>query len=292
LTNAPEQIICCEPGFETLLKPGAGLRQLGAGFQFLEGPTWYPARHGLIFSDIPADTIYLWSATDGITRFRIPSHHANGNTVDEQGRRLTCEHGSRQVTRTEIDGRITVLADSYQGRRLNSPNDITVQRDGTVWFSDPPYGIKPEEQEQPDCYVFRLDLDGILTAVDGTFIKPNGLCFSPDEKTLYISDTANERHHIRRFTLGPGKSLQGGDVFAVIAPGKSDGFRVDVAGRLWPSAGDGIWGLAPDGRLLGKIRVPEIPSNCAFGGPDGQTLFITARTSLYAIDLMVSGARG
>ena len=281
--NDTGKIIICEPDFAALLKPGAELCLLAGGFQFLEGPTWYPCRNGLVFSDIPADTMYLWTAADGVKPFRVPSHHANGNTLDEQNRLVTCEHGSRRVTRTEDDGRITVLADRYQDKRLNSPNDITVQRDGTVWFSDPPYGIRPEEQEQPACFVFRRDLDGTLTAVADDFIKPNGLCFSPDEKILYVSDTANERHHIRRFAVQPDKSLKGGEVFAVIAPGKSDGFRVDAAGRIWTSSGEGIWCLSPAGRLLGKILVPEIPSNCAFGGDDGQTLFITARTGLYAI---------
>ena len=271
--------------FRSLLVPGEELRRLGQGFGFLEGPIWCPAVGGLVFSDIPNDRLHLWTPEQGISVFREPSGNANGNTLDPQGRLLTCEHRNRRVSRREADGSMTALADRYQGRRLNSPNDITVQRDGTLWFSDPPYGIQPADQELPGCYVFRLDPDGSLNVAADDFLKPNGLCFSPDESILYVSDTHNDRHHIRRFEVGPGKRLSGGEVFAVIAPGKSDGFRIDAAGRVFTSSGEGIWVLSPAGERLGKILVPEVPSNCAFGGPAMDTLFITARTSLYAIRL-------
>jgi len=267
---------------------GNKVRLLAKGFDFLEGPVWSPRHGSLIFSDIPADRMYAWCLGTGLRVFREPSHQANGNTLDPEGRLLTCEHGTRRVTRTEADGGMVVLAERYAGRRLNSPNDITAQHDGTVWFTDPPYGIRPEEQEQPKCYVFRLTADGRLTAVADDFIKPNGICFSPDEKTLYVSDTANERHHIRRFRVRSDGSLAGGELFVTISPGKSDGFRTDVAGRVITSAGEGIWILSPAGELLGTIPVPEVPSNCAFGGTAGQTLFITARTGLYAVDLATS----
>ncbi len=279
-----DPVVSLAPEFEACLEPGAAPVRLASGFQFVEGPVWAPAFGGLIFSDIPADRMYLWRETDGLTVFREPSRHANGNTVDAAGCLLTCEQGARRVTRTAPDGRITVLADAFQGKRLNSPNDIAVRRrDGSVWFSDPPYGIPPEAQEQPAQQVFRLDPDGTLTVVAADFEKPNGLCFSPDEEFLYISDTFDRHHHIRRFRVRPDRSLAGGEVFAVIAPGKPDGFRVDAAGRIWTSSGEGIWCLAPDGRLLGKILIPESPSNCAFGGTDDRTLFITARSGLYAI---------
>lgn len=279
-----------DPGFAACLTPASVLRRLAAGFQFTEGPAWLPSAGGLVFSDIPAGRLYLWHPAAGLSIFRDPSRQANGNTVDAAGRLLTCEHGARRVTRTGADGAVTVLADRYCGRRLNSPNDIAVRRrDGTVWFSDPPYGIRPEQQEQPACFVFRTGPDGgEPVAVAGDFIKPNGLCFSSDENLLYVSDTDNRRHHIRRFWVRDDLSLEDAGVFAVIDPGKSDGFRVDAAGRVWTSAGDGIWCLSPAGRLLGKIRVPEAPSNCAFGGPDRRTLFITARSALYAVDLAVA----
>lgn len=276
---------------QRLLAPGAQLRKLAGDFQFLEGTVWLPRSAGLVFSDIPASRLYLWRPEAGVSVFREESRHANGNTVDLQGRLLTCEHGGRRVVRQEVDGALTVLAERFRGRRLNSPNDVTVQHDGTIWFSDPPYGIKPEEQEQPASYLFRLGLDGTLTAMADDFIKPNGICFSPDESVLYISDTANDRHHIRRFRVGADGTLRGGEEFAVIAPGKPDGFRVDTAGRIWTSAGDGIWVLSPAGELLLNVPVPEAPANCAFGGPGNRTLFIGARTGLYAIDTAASGVK-
>lgn len=273
------------------LADGAQVLRLQGGYQFLEGPVWVPVLGGLLFSDIPADRLYLWRPNQGVSVFRAPSQHANGNTLDTEGRLITCEHGSRRVTRTTIvDGAVTVLAERYQGRRLNSPNDVTVQRDGTVWFTDPPYGIRPEEQELPGCYVFALSPDGDLRVVADDFVKPNGICFSPDESSLYVSDTANDRHHIRRFRVTADKRLEGGEVLAVIAPGKSDGFRVDSSGRIFTSAGDGIWVLSPDGERLGMIPVPETPANCAFGGVARNRLYVTARTSLYAVDLCTSGA--
>ena len=271
--------------FVRLFPTDATLTTLASGFQFLEGPVWYPAGGGLVFSDIPANRLWRWTPETGPQLFRAPSHHANGNTLDRQGRLLTCEHSGRRVVRQEPDGTLTVLADRYQGRRLNSPNDLTVDAQNRVWFSDPPYGIQPDDQEQPACFVFRLDPDGSLQTVADDFIKPNGLCFSPDETILYISDTANDRHHIRRFRVNSAGCLSGGDEFIVIRPGKSDGFRVDRQGRIWTSAGDGVWVLSPAGNVLGKILVPETPSNLCFGGPAGDWLFITARTSLYAIRL-------
>jgi gluconolactonase len=291
----PDTFLCLSDEFADIVGDSSGVRLLQGGFEFLEGPVWSPAAGGLVFSDIPADTMYLWRDGEACSVFRKPSRHANGNTLDPAGRILTCEHGARRVTRTEDDGNITVLAETYAGRRLNSPNDITVQSDGTVWFTDPPYGIEPEQQEQAGRFVFRLTSDGALDAVLTDFIKPNGIALSPDEKTLYVSDTEDMRHHIRAFRLRDGRTPVDGEIFRIIGPGKSDGFRVDEDGRIFTSSGEGIWVLSPTGVLLGKIMVPEVPANCAFGGADGRTLFITARTGLYAVDLSVRGysvARG
>ncbi|MFA4944849.1 MAG: SMP-30/gluconolactonase/LRE family protein [Lentisphaeria bacterium] len=271
----------------SLISAPPPLRKLADGFQFLEGPVWLPWAGGLLFSDIPADRLYLWRPAAGLSVFRTPSHCANGNTRDAAGNLLTCEHRTRRVSRTTPAGEYQILAEHYQGRRLNSPNDITVRRrDGSIWFTDPPYGIRPDEQEQPAQYVFRLDTDGTLAAVASDFRKPNGLAFSPDEETLYVSDTDNACCHIRRFQLRPDNSLAGGEILAHVHPGKPDGFRLDGLGRLWTSAGDGIQILAPDdGRVLARIPVPEPPANCTFGGEDGRCLFITARSALYAVAL-------
>lgn len=283
--------VTLNPKFENLLAPGAELKQLATGYEFLEGPAWHPRLAGLVFSDIPANRMHMWTPHGGVRPFRDPSNHANGNAVDSLRRLWTCEHETRRVVRAEADGSVTVLADSFDGKRLNSPNDITVQGDGTAWFTDPPYGIQPEQQELPGCYVYRLDPDGTLSVVATDFIKPNGICFSPDESLLYVSDTAAERHHIRRFTVNADKTLSGGEVFAEIEPGKSDGFRIDTYGRIWTSTGEGIWVISAAGELWGKILVPEVPSNCCFGGRGFHTLYITARTSLYTIELNVMGAK-
>ncbi len=260
--------------------------EIADGLQFTEGPVWLDNGGFLLFSDIPADTIYRWSADRGLEVWRHPSQQANGNTLDLEGRVVTCEHGSRSVTRTESDGRVTTLTSTYRGKKLNSPNDLVVSRDGAIWFTDPPYGIEPQQMEQPASYVFRLDpgaAEPVPVADD--FSRPNGLCFSPDEQFLYIADSDPEIHHIRRFHVRPDGSLTSGDVFATIAPGIPDGIRVDAAGRLFSSAADGVHIFAPHGKLLGKLRTPKPASNCAFGGPAHNTLFITAVTSVWAVDL-------
>jgi gluconolactonase len=238
----------------------------------------------------------------GVSVFRVPSNFSNGNTRDRQGRLVTCEHGARRVTRTEYDGSITVLADNHQGRCLNSPNDVVVKSDGSIWFTDPPYGILTDyeghraEMEQEGCYVYRVDPDtGQVAVVADDFDKPNGIAFSPDEMTLYVADTgASHRddgpHHIRTFTVSDGGSLSGGQVFASIEPGLADGFRLDTDGNVWTSAGDGVHCFSPNGDLLGKVRVPEVVSNLAFGGPKRNRLFITATTSLYSVYVGAVGA--
>jgi gluconolactonase len=216
---------------------------------------------------------------------------------------VTCEHGARRVTRTEWDGSITVLADRYEGKRLNSPNDVVVRSDGTVWFTDPPYGILSDyeghkaESEIGACNVYRLDpRDGSLRIVAGDFVKPNGLAFSADERTLYIADSgfshdAAAPHHVRSFKVDAEGRLSGGKVFVEIEPGIPDGLRIDVDGNLWVAAGDGVHCYAPGGSLLGKILIPEAVANIAFGGPKRNRLFITATTSLYSVFLGISGVQ-
>ena len=279
-----EFVVCDRQEFGQIVAPDSPLQKLASGFRFLEGPAWYQGR--LVFSDIPAGRIYQISSSGEVTVFREPSRHANGNAVDRQGRLLTCEHGSRQVTRTENDGQVTVLVGSYDGKRLNSPNDLVEKSDGTIWFTDPPYGVPKHLIEQPAQYVFCLDpVTGNLKTVVIDFDRPNGLFFSPDEKKLYIADSGKP-HHVRVFGVNEDNTLTGGEVFCQIEPGVPDGMRVDAMGRLISTAGDGVHIFAVDGHLLGKIRVPETPANCCLGGDDGQTLYITARSSLYAIRLL------
>ena len=241
-----------------------------------------------------------WSPGAGVSTYRQPSNFANGHTRDREGRLVSCEHGTRRVTRTELDGSITVIADSYDGKRLNSPNDVVVKSDGTIWFSDPHYGIMTNyegyksEQELP-CNVYRVDpSDGSIEAVLTDFNCPNGLAFSPDESKLYVADTGrmfgSDPQHIRAFDVDASGKLTGGNVFHVISPGCADGFRLDTDGNIWSSAADGVHCISPNGVLLGKILVPELVSNVCFGGRAKHQLFITATTGIYAVTLNRKGA--
>jgi gluconolactonase len=293
--SAPAKPTVVDSGFEiksdafARVVEGTKLRRLASRMRFTEGPVWYGREACLVFSDIPSNRLHAWDEKEGLRVWREPSHNANGNTLDRKGNLVTCEHGSRRVTRTSADGTVSVLAESYDGKRLNSPNDAAVQKDGTIWFTDPPYGLRGKPQDLPGQYVFRLDTDGELTVASKVFRKPNGICFSPDEDVLYVADSDRERHHVRHFKVGPDKALSGGEVLIDIRPGVPDGMRMDTDGRLYVTAGDGVWVVAPSGKLLGKILVPESPANCAFGGTDRRTLFITARKSLYAITLNATG---
>jgi gluconolactonase len=288
--RVPHAVELLDDTFRQVVPRGAVARPIADGLKFTEGPVWLPKERCLLFSDIPADTIYRWDAAQGVAVWRKPSYNANGNTLDASGRLVTCEHGSRRFTRTEPDGTVTVLAATHAGKRLNSPNDVVVKKDATIWFTDPPYGIKPSQQEQAGNYVFRLAPDGgEPVVVSADFDRPNGLCFSPDEKLLYIADSGKP-HHVRRFRVTPENALEGGEVFAVIRPGVPDGMRCDAAGRLYSTAGDGVQVYAPDGKLVGRIRTPKPAANCCFGGGDGKTLFITAREAVYAVELNVRGA--
>lgn len=289
-----------EPEFSRFVMGNAPVKQLATGFDWTEGPVWFGDANCLLFSDIPNNRIMRWTPGTGISVYREPSNFANGHTRDFEGRLVSCEHGARRVTRTELDGSITVIADSFDGKRLNSPNDVVVKSDGSIWFTDPHYGIMTNyegyksEQELP-CHVYRVDpSDGGIEAVITDFACPNGLAFSPDESKLYVADTgamfdADAERHIRVFDVDSNDRLTGGDVFHVINPGASDGFRLDSDGNVWSSAGDGVHCISPDGRLLGKLLVPELVSNVCFGGRAKHQLFITATTSLYSVVLNRQG---
>jgi len=291
-----------DPRFSRLFAPHIHVERLWTGARWCEGPAWFAAGRYLVWSDIPNNRMMRWDETDGsVSVFRQPSNNSNGNTVDRQGRLVTCEHLARRVTRTEHDGSITVLADRFDGKRLNSPNDVVVRADGSIWFSDPTYGILTDYEgdlsapELSGSHVYRLDpADGSLSQVTRDFVQPNGLAFSPDENLLYISDTgashlAGGPAHIRRFNVLEDGTLSGGEVFATCTAGLFDGFRVDREGRIWASAADGVHCYDPDGTLIGRIRIPEIVANVSFAGAKRNRLMICGTTSLYAVYLFTSG---
>jgi gluconolactonase len=291
--SAAEVEILDAAEFNNIVAPDAKVMKLVGDMKFTEGPVWLAKDGGvLVFSDIPANELKQWTSKGGLTTFRQPSRNANGNTLDRTGRLVTCEHSGRQVSVQDKDGAVRTLVDRFDGRKFNSPNDAVVKSDGTVWFTDPPYGLpRGETKEQDGNYVFRFDPTTKTTLpVAKDFAMPNGLCFSPDEKKLYVADSGKPRH-IRGFDVQPDGTLTGGAAFCQIDKGGPDGIRCDASGRIFSSAGDGIHIFRPDGKLIGKILVPETPANLCFGGPDGQTLFITAQTSLYSIPLRVKGAR-
>ncbi len=269
------------------------LEPIATGFGFTEGPIW--CGDHLLFSDIPQNRIVRWcrrSEGPEVTTFRSPSGNSNGLTRDRRGRLIACEHGTRRVTRTEVDGSISVLADQYQGRRLNSPNDVVVRSDGSVYFTDPPYGLAnlTAGKELSFNGVYRVAPDGQLLLLVDDFDRPNGLAFSPDETVLYINDTA--RGHIRAFEVSPDGSLSNGRVLIEMQlpeAGAPDGMKVDQQGNLYCTGPGGLWVIAPDGKWLGRLVLPELPANLAWGDADWKTLYITARTSLYRLRLAVPG---
>ena len=295
--------------FENYMLGNAAVERLYTGLRWGEGPVWFGDGRCLLFSDIPNNRMMRWTEEDGkASVFRSPSNYGNGNTRDRQGRLVTCEHLSRRVTRTEHDGRITVLMDRFGGKRLNAPNDVVVHSDGAVWFTDPGYGIlvnyegRKAEFELP-THVYRLNPEtGQATVVADDFIRPNGLCFSPDESRLYVSDTgkSDDRDgppHIRVFDVADGVRLTNGRVFADMKPGGADGIRTDTDGNLWAAAGwggagyDGAHCYAPDGTLIGKIHLPEPCSNLCFGGEKKNRLFMTCGQSVYAVYVEAVGAQ-
>ena len=289
--------------FNTCLIGHARVERLWTGTRWAEGPAWFAAGRYLIWSDIPNNRMMRYDEVNGnVGVFRPVSNNSNGNTVDRQGRLVTCEHGARRVTRTEHDGSITVLADKFDGKRLNSPNDVVVKSDGSIWFTDPPYGILFDYEgglapmEQDGCQVYRIDANsGAITRVTTDFDKPNGLAFSPDEKFLYIADTGithkkNGSKHIRRFAVSAdGATLSKSQIFADCTAGLFDGFRLDSDGRIWSSAADGVHCYDADGTLIGKVKIPELVSNVCFGGPKLNRLFICGTTSLYSCYLAING---
>jgi gluconolactonase len=292
-----------DPRFNQCLTGHGRVERLWTGARWAEGPAWFAAGRYLVFSDIPNNRMMRFDETDGsMSVFRQPSNNSNGNTTDSQGRLVTCEHQARRVTRTECDGSITVLASHYKGKRLNSPNDVVVKSDGSIWFTDPSYGILTDyegdksEPEIGNCNVYRIDSQtGDITIVADDFVKPNGLAFSRDESILYIADTGMSHDpkgpkHIRALKVkADGKSLGASSIFADCNAGLFDGFRVDQDGRIWTSAGDGVHCFMPNGDLIGKIKIPELVANVCIGGAKRNRLFICGTTSLYSSYLGING---
>lgn len=295
-----KRFVGCVPG-------SAALERLWVGGRWNEGPVWFGDWNALLWSDIPNNRMLRWQADTGeVAVFRSPSHYANGNTRDRQGRLVTCEHGSRRVTRTEYDGTLTVLLDQFDGKPLNAPNDVVVHPDGGIWFTDPGYGTLGNYEGhkgelQLPTRVYRIDpQSGRADVVDETLEKPNGLAFSPDYSILYVSDTGASHkrgypRQIHQFQVVDGKSLQNASVFCDMGDAMPDGFRVDTQGNLWSSAGwagpgqDGVQVFAPDGDKIGAIHLPEGVSNLCFGGTKRNRLFMTGGQSVYSLYVDVQG---
>jgi gluconolactonase len=294
-----------DPRFDRYRLNSAAVERLATGFRWAEGPVWFGDGRFLLWSDIPNDRIMRWDEETGLLSvFRKPSSYANGNTRDRQGRLVTCEHGTRRVTRTEYDGAITVLLDRYQGKPLNSPNDVVVKADGSVWFTDPPFGIlghyegHAAEPELP-TNVYRVDgQTGRATVVTGEVPRPNGLCFSPDETRLYVVASGSRPREIRVFdVVSHGTKLARGRLFVNAGPGIPDGMRCDTDGNLWCGWGggeghDGVVVFAPDGTLIGRVFLPERCANVCFGGRKRNRLFMAASQSLYALYVNTQGVAG
>jgi gluconolactonase len=290
--------------FGALIVGHAKLERLWTGGRWTEGPAYFAAGRYLVFSDIPNDRIMRFDETSGsVSIFREPARNTNGHTVDQQGRLISCEHRGRGVSRTEHDGRVTMLATHIAGKRFNSPNDVVVKSDGSIWFTDPTYGIDSDYEgdaatsEIGASNVYRLDPATLtLSIVVTDRVRPNGLAFSPDERTLYVSDTgASHVHgHPRAITAyavsNDGRAVSAPRTFASCDAGFFDGFRCDVHGNVWTSTGEGVRCYAPDGTHIGTVKVPEMVSNVCFGGAKRNRVFITAQTSLYAVYLNTTGA--
>ena len=287
--------------FEAYRVPGATVEKLWTGGRWIEGPAWLAASGTLVFSDIPNNRMLAWNRVSGETSsFRAPSNSANGNTVDREGRLVTCEQATRRITRTEPDGGITVLVDHYEGKRFTAPNDIVVASDGAIWFTDPDYGQGPHYEgavELAGCHVYRFDPgDGSTRQMTTDMELPNGLAFNPDERLLYVADTGSTHrpggpNHLRRFTVAPDWTLDGGEIFATDPDLGFDGFRVDAGGTLWCGAQDGVHCYAPDGTLIGRIAIPERVGNLTFA-PRGEVtdLMICGSTSLYRYPVKLPAA--
>ena len=285
-----------DPRFLDVVAEDLELETLADGFKFTEGPIWHPLEKHLTFSDIPANRMFRWRSEAGVETFRDPSNMTNGNTYDHQGRLLSCEHATSRVTRTEPDGSITVLASHYQGKELNSPNDIVVRKDGAIYFTDPSYGRAGgtgvvREPELDFRGLYRIEGDGSLTLLASDFDMPNGLAFTPDHQSLYVADTP--RMHIRKFAIDEGGGLSGGEVFAESTgkgAGAPDGLKTDSAGHVFCAGPGGVHVYHPDdGTCLGVIKTPAFCANFAWGGDDLRTFFLTSSTCLYRTRLKVAG---
>lgn len=290
--------------FSDLIAPSEELHHLADGCGWAEGPVYVASSRTLYWSDIPADRVMRYDESVGeVALHEHPANHANGHTLDRDGVIVACEHGTRSVVRWWPDGRREVIADRFDGKRFNSPNDVVVSSDGSVWFTDPTYGIDSDEEghaadsEIGGNFVYRVAPDRTIRAVVTDMVQPNGLAFSLDERTLYVADTgathvADGPRHIRRFDVDPaaGEVVGGGEVWATCPQGLFDGFRLDADGRIWTSAEQGVHCYLPDGTLLGTIRLPEVCANVEWGGPGLRTLYMTANSSLYSLRLAVSGA--
>ena len=280
-----------DAGLSGIVPEGASVEQVATGFMFTEGPTWGPDG-ALYFSDIPADTIFRVTPEGEVSEFLKPSGKSNGNMLDDEGAIVSCRHWARNVARVTLDGEVTILAEAYDDKPLNSPNDCIVAADGALYFTDPHYGLEGREMEQDGEHVYRLAADGGLTRVVDDMTRPNGIFISPDGKTLYVADSTEEK--IRAYTLAEdGSATDGRDLIDMRteADGVPDGMTMDASGNVYCTGGGGVWVVAPDGAHLGTIPVPEVPANCTFGGADNDVLYITARSSVYRIQLSVKGLR-
>lgn len=291
-----------DPLFKQLVLPNAPLLTLGTGYAWLEGPVWFADANHLLVSDLPNDRILRWTEDSGVSVFQQPSGFANGHARDRMGRLIGCSHRHRCLTRLELDGTVTMLADRFEGRRLNGPNDVVVHSDGGIWFTDPLYGLSTDyeggrQQSESPPRVYRLNpATGTLEVVADDFEGPNGLCFSPDESKLYIAETGPQFapdpvRVIRVFDVVDNDRLMHGRAFHKVTTGFADGLRCDENGRVWTSAGDGVHCIAPEGNLLGKILTGNVVSNIAFGGRNRSRLFICASQTLMAIYTNVRGAQ-
>lgn len=308
ITRYPDtNIIVLDQRFSKYIIGNTAVERLWTGARWAEGPAWFGDGRYLLFSDIPNNRVLRWTEETGeVSVFQNNSNYANGHTRDKQGRLICCEHDTRRVTRIEHDGTITILADNYKGKKFNAPNDVVVHSNGSIWFTDPGYGIlsnyeghKAELELTPSVY--RIDPStGEITIITSDLARPNGLCFSPDEKQIYIVDTGQPKDKpspIHVFDVVDGKSIENGRIFADMRPGVADGMRCDVDGNLWAAAGwagegfDGVHVFAPDGTLIGKILLPEICGNLCFGGVKRNRLFMIASQSLYSVYVNTEGAQ-